>query len=310
MKKWVLKAIVQKVISYLPFSRNINFFFQKHVTKGVHLSDEYFYDRLSHARSHLKAFNDHSGKSIPSSSLEIGTGWYPVVPIAFFLSGVNTIYSVDIELLTSKKRIQRTIQRILEAQKNGELSTYLNISPNRLETLSNIDGDFDNLSLDKIFEQVKLTYLIQDARKLELGDNSIDLVNSNNTFEHIYPELLKPILKEFKRIVNKDEGIMSHFIDMSDHFAHFDQSINIYNFLKFTEKQWARIDNSIQPQSRLRMDDYKKIYTDLKIPITEESFRPGNLKELESTKLSKPYSEKPMKINAISHCHFISRMNA
>lgn len=60
MKKWILKAIVQKTISFLPFKHRINYFFQKHITKGVNLGDEYFYDRLEHARQHLQNYFEFS----------------------------------------------------------------------------------------------------------------------------------------------------------------------------------------------------------------------------------------------------------
>jgi len=157
---------------------------------------------------------------------------------------------------------------------------------------------------------LNITYLIEDSRKLSLPDNSIDLVNSNNTFEHIYPNILIPILKEFRRIVKKQDGVMSHFIDMSDHFAHFDNSINIYNFLQFSDKQWKWIDNSIQPQSRMRIYDYKQIYNDLNIPISEEIFRVGNLNELKEIRLAEKFANKPIEEIAKSHCHFISNMKA
>jgi regulatory protein YycI of two-component signal transduction system YycFG len=103
MKKWKQKAIVQKIISYLPWSHQINYIFQKYVTKGVYLSEEYFLDRLGHAREHIKGYQKYAGKTIPNTTLEIGTGWYPIVPISFFLAGSDEIYSVDISFLTSNQ---------------------------------------------------------------------------------------------------------------------------------------------------------------------------------------------------------------
>ena len=85
MKKWIQKAIVQKTISYLPASQKINYFFQKYITKGIYLKDIYFYDRLNHARAHIKSYQEYSNNNMPNISLEIGSGWYPVVPISFFL---------------------------------------------------------------------------------------------------------------------------------------------------------------------------------------------------------------------------------
>ncbi|NUQ25585.1 MAG: class I SAM-dependent methyltransferase [Saprospiraceae bacterium] len=312
MKKWVLKAIVQKIISYLPMGNKINYLFQKYITKGVYLTDEYFYDRLGHARDHLNAghahTHTHTHTDFPKSCLELGTGWYPIVPIGFFLAGAEKIYSVDISFLTSKERITTTISRFVDAHQKGVLSDYVKVQEGRLAILLECFDNIEELSLEDILRKLKIEYLITDARKLPLPDNSIDLVNSNNTFEHIYPEILTPILKEFKRVVNKEHGVMSHFIDMSDHFAHFDHSINVYNFLQFTNRQWRWIDNSIQPQSRLRIDDYRHIYHQLGIPISEEKNRPGDVDALKTIKLDERFVTKPLDVVAISHCQFISKM--
>lgn len=310
MKKWKQKAIVQKIISYLPLSHKINYIFQKYVTKGVTLSDEYFFDRLGHARDHIKGYQKYSKKAIPAICLEIGTGWYPIVPISFFLVGADRIYSVDISLLTSKERLHTTLQKFVECEKLNQFKQYIDYLPNRYGIILNLLANYSSFSLDEVLQKLNITYLIEDSRKLSLPDNSIDLVNSNNTFEHIYPNILIPILKEFRRIVKKQDGVMSHFIDMSDHFAHFDNSINIYNFLQFSDKQWKWIDNSIQPQSRMRIYDYKQIYNDLNIPISEEIFRVGNLNELKEIRLAEKFANKPIEEIAKSHCHFISNMKA
>lgn len=309
MKKWVLKAIVQKTISYLPWSRQINYFFQKYVTKGVYLNDTYFGDRLGHARAHLDAYQRHTRDAgLPDTCLEIGTGWYPVVPISFFLAGANRIYSVDISFLTSKERIYTTLQKFLEWKKKGDLDRYLAPDPDRWEQLESVVQHFSDWTLDQILEKLHIHYLITDARKLPLPEGSVDLINSNNTFEHIYPDILAPILAEFKRLAKKNGGIQSHFIDMSDHFAHFDTSITLYNFLRFSEAQWRWIDNRIQPQNRLRIDDYRRMYERLGLPITEESHRPGDMEALQKVRIAPLFAYKPPEVLGASHCHFISKM--
>lgn len=307
MKKWILKAIVQKTISFLPFSHKINYFFQKNVTKGVFLTDEYFFDRLGHGEEHLKAYAKHH-QGLPTTALELGTGWYPVVPIVFFLCGVEKIYSLDISFLTSKERIQTTLLKFAEAKEKGKLSAWKDaFLPEKWEVLVNLIQSYETVSLEKMLEMMHITYLIEDARKLSLSDDSVDLINSNNTYEHIYPSILHPIMGEFQRVMKRTTGIQSHFIDMSDHFAHFDKSINIYHFLRFTEKQWAIIDNDIQPQSRLRMQDYLDMYRSWNIPIVDTSWRPGDLTQVKNTPLATPYKEMTLEQVAISHCHIVSK---
>jgi hypothetical protein len=306
MKKWILKAIVQKTISFLPFGNNINFMFQKYVTKGVQLSDDYFYDRLGHGQEHLLSFQKFTGKPFPQTSLEIGTGWYPVVPVAFFLAGTGKIYSVDITFLTSKERVKTTLEKFIECVNDSRLKTFVDFKSDRLSIIKELLEKYEELSLTEILQKLNITYLVEDARKLSIPNDSIDLVNSNNTFEHIYPVILIPILKEFKRVVKKQDGVMSHAIDMSDHFAHFDKTISIYNFLRFTEKQWSWIDNSIQPQNRLRFSAYQKIFSDLDIVISEQSFRPGNIDEVKQTPLVMPFANMSPEDVAISHCYFVA----
>lgn len=310
MKKWIVKVIIQKTISYAPYSNRINYLFQRFVTKNIFLSDDLFLDRLGHARDHLISFNKFSTKAIPSSALEMGTGWYPIVPIAFFLAGVNKIYSVDISFLTSQERIKTVLRKFVEIDESGILSSYIACIPDRIAQMKNLLLEIDNLSLDEVLSKLHITYLIEDACKLSLPDDSIDFINSNNTFEHISPDILIPIMKQLKRVLNKANGVMSHFIDLSDHYAHFDSSISHYNFLKFSEKQWRWINNPLQFQNRLRVYDYKKIYSDLKIGIAKETLRSGSLSDLRAVKLADKFRNHPECETAVVECHFISILNS
>lgn len=147
--------------------------------------------------------------------------------------------------------IKITLNKFIECNELGKLKDYIKIISERFQIIETILDNFEDYSLDQILKSLKLKYLIEDARNLTLKSNSI---NSNNTFDYIYPDILIPILKDFKRVIRKD-GVMSSFIDVSDHFAHFVKSINIYNFLKFSDTKWKWIDNFIQPQSRIIIYD-------------------------------------------------------
>ena len=102
---------------------------------------------------------------------------------------------------------------------------------------------------------------------------------------------------------------MSHFIDMSDHFSHFDPSITIYNFLKFSSKTWGILDNSIQPQNRLRHRDYLEMYHQADMPVSHEEIRDGSPEELEKVKVHPEFSNYSKSELAISHSYIISRFS-
>ena len=306
IRKWVLKAIVQKTISYLPGSQRINYFFQKYVTKGVFLGDDYFEDRLGHAQTHLRAYERHAGGAPLLDTLELGAGWYPVVPIALFLHGAERIRTVDVVLLTDVRHIATTIKKFVDYADQGKLGAYLHLRPERLEQLRALAQRADTLSFEALTAALHIEYILQDARQLTLPDGAADLIHSNNTFEHIYPGILAGILREFRRVL-RPGGVQSHFIDLSDHFAHFDTSISIYHFLRFSPAAWRWIDNSIQPLNRLRLPDYLRLYADAGIPVTELSTRPGNVDELRREPVHPVFRVHSEAENAVSHCHIASK---
>jgi len=290
LPKWKAKAIVQKGISFLPKKEKINFLFQKYVTKGVYLTDEHFDYKITHARDHIQYFKKYSNRTIEeSNALELGTGWYPIIPIALYLNDFKEIWSLDIQSWMTKESQFTTIDKFIEWRKNGKLKDFLPyLNEDKWQQLIALKNQAE-ITKEEICKKIKLQSSIQDARKTNFDNQQMDFICSNNTFEHIPKGVLIGILKEFHRIVKAD-GLMSHFIDMSDHFAHFDKTINIYNFLQYSEKKWNRIDNSIQPQNRMRFKDYKKIYKDLGIPITEEEIRPGSLAEVKKVNIHAEYA--------------------
>jgi len=306
MKKWIFKAVIQKGISFLPYDYKINYLFQKHVTKGVFLSDDYFFDKLIHVKKHLEYYSKLKNNATPVKCFELGTGWYPVIPVALFLTGAQEIVTTDITPLSDKQKFITTIEKFLELKNQHKAGfEYLFADTNKVAVLTEIIAQQDQLSFEQIQQKLHIHYIKQDARKLDFANGYFDFIVSNNVFEHIYPHLLIDILKEFKRVWAPN-GVMSHFIDMSDHFAHLDKSINIYNFLQFTDKQWNTIDNSVQPQNRMRIDEYIALYDDLSISINIREDRPGNISELKTITLSEKYKAMAFKMIAISHAYLAS----
>lgn len=309
MSRWIIKAFVQKGISFLPASRRINYFFQKNVTGGVHLSDEHFALKIGHARDHYGYLREASSEKKERSILELGTGWYPIVPILFYLTSAGRVTSVDIQQWMTRETQQLTILKFRQWKESGLMDDLLeSIDPGRWDQLMHVLHSPEKFSKEDINQLLGFSPLVADARKLSMPDGSVDFICSNNTFEHIPGEILADILVEFKRVLHP-AGSMSHFIDMSDHFAHFDPRITIYNFLKFSEKAWRLMDNSIQPQNRLRHRDYLEMYRQIGLPVSHEEIRPGKLQELKRVKVHPEFSDYSETELAISHSYIISRLS-
>jgi SAM-dependent methyltransferase len=308
VSKWIIKAAVQKTISYLPYAQRVNYFFQKHVTGGVHLTDDHFRLKLQHARDHHQYLLAHGQNKTDLTILELGTGWYPVVPLLFFLTSSGEVISVDIQKWMTRRTQYITLLKFKEWRERGlldELVPYFH--EQRWEQLMGVIQNPSAYDPDQFNKMIGLKPLIQDARHMNIGSESVDFICSNNTFEHIPGEILHEILCEFNRVI-KPGGVMSHFIDMSDHFAHFDSHITIYNFLKFSKKTWAFIDNSIQPQNRMRFRDYIEMYLASGLPVSDEIIREGDPVALKRVLVHSEFSDYTEKELAISHATIISRM--
>ena len=306
ISKWIIKAIVQKTISYFPGSQSINSFFQKYVTGGVHLTDEHFSLKLQHALDHHQVLLKYSGNQSRRTILELGTGWYPIIPVLFYLTSSGKVISIDIQGWMTRRTQLTTILKMQEWREKGKFDDLLPaINEERWEQLMAVLRDPSAYDRNRINRLIGLTPLLQDARHLDLETGSIDFICSNNTFEHIPDHILREILGEFGRVL-KPGGIMSHFIDMSDHFAHFDNRITVYNFLKYSKKRWKILDNSIQPQNRLRFRDYIEMYREIGLPVSEEIVRKGNLDDLERIDVHAEFSGYTREELAISHAYIIS----
>lgn len=299
---------MQKSISYLPGPEKINYLFQKYVTRGVDLTDAYFGQKILHAKDHLNYLNKYGRKREENVILELGTGWYPIIPVVFYLADGGRIISIDIHNWVRKENQLRTFRKFEEWRTRGLLDDHISaINEDKWRKLLELIRDAADDGIEQINDTIGLKCLQQDARALELGDNSIDFICSNNTLEHIDREYLDPILREFVRIL-KPAGVMSHFIDMSDHFAHRDGKITVHNFLRYSEKQWRIIDNRIQPQNRLRFVDYKRLYRIIGIPITEELVIDQNKMELDKIRIHEEYASYTREELAITHGYLVSRM--
>lgn len=274
---WYVKALVQKTISRLPGSQRINRWMQEHVTGGVRLTDTHFADKFGHAADHVAHWHRYRGAPDGSERvLELGTGWYPIVPLCLFACGFGPVRSLDLRAWLEAPAQRLALRRLLAWRREGHanaLEPY--IDEDRWRDLQRLEAAYEPFSDPAFRRAFGLETVVGDARDTGWPDASVDFIVSNNTFEHIPEPVLRDILAEFRRLAAPG-AVMSHFIDLSDHFAHADPSISIYHFLRYSPRAWARIDNDLQPQNRLRWPDYHALYDALGLPAHEVKVRPGD----------------------------------
>ncbi len=276
--------------------------------KAYFLRKLYLGYKVRHASDHLTYFHKYGQPSQNSQVLELGTGWYPFVPLLFYLAEGGQVTSIDIQSWMTKDSATKAIDRLFEWKKDGRLTEVFSHpqSEARWKKLDAIRKKPEKKTLASIAKKINLTLVQGDIRTVDLPGGNFDLICSNNTYEHIYPEVLSGIIGRFKRLVKKG-GIMSHFIDMTDHFAHFDKQITVYHFLRFSPSTWRLIDNSIQPQNRMRLPQYIEMYQALSVPVTETVIWSYDPEELSDLPIHETFQKFSLDELAIKHGYIISK---
>lgn len=271
MPAWWIKAIAQKMLAQLPMRHRWQYLWQRHVSGALQLSESFWEDRLAHGVQHLQAYVDHSGR-LPAKVLELGTGWYPIVPLSYALCGVQEIITVDATPHLRQDLLEALMDYVLEQAHSGRLAALLPmVDPQAIETLHRVRARGGSMASQ--LQELGITAWVRDARQLPFPDHSLDLVSSNNTFEHIAHPVLRDLLQEFWRVLSPT-GVMSHYVDMVDHYTYFDPGIPAFHYLRFSESQWRWIENALQSQNRLRITQYRELYRELGIPLDREINEP------------------------------------
>jgi SAM-dependent methyltransferase len=98
----------------------------------------------------------------------------------------------------------------------------------------------------------------QDARRLP-GDLQIDCFFSNEVLEHIPEPVLEEIFEALKGNL-RPGGLALHRIDYTDHFARSDATASRFNFLTYSDPEWAPYNTSFQYVNRLRHSDFERLF--------------------------------------------------
>jgi SAM-dependent methyltransferase len=277
---WKTKGLIQGGLSRLPFGSQCNYFLQR--TAGALRSDArvdqtflgdvpVLFERM--ARLDLD----------PASSriLEIGTGWLPILPLSLALAGFRNVVTVDLYPHLRAAAVRRTLLA-LEKHLDHLCFRYFGSPGQVRENYARLVAANDILSASNI------TYLAPcNAGATQWPAGSMDLITSNNVFEHVPTAGLLDLFAEAKRLL-RPGGHVLHCVNCGDHYAYADGAISQINYLQFSGREWNRWNNSIQYQNRLRPIDFLEMADDkgLRVESAEYIPKPEYLEQLKQMEIA------------------------
>ena len=240
---WKLKALLYKIFDALKLKGTF-YLIQKYITKRSKIKINKI-DRSWHFHS------ENIKKKKIGKILEIGAGKSLAQNIYISYNFNNSIKQTVID-------ISEMLDFKLFNEASKQVSNLLNLK---------------NKGLVENLEQLKQLYNIDykapmKVEELEENENKYDMCISTTALEHFSVLDLKNYLKQLKKILS-GETLISSAIDYSDHYSHTDSSISPLNYLKFTELEWKKYNNSYLFQNRLRHQDYKKVFSEMDFEILE-----------------------------------------
>lgn len=182
--------------------------------------------------------------------IEIGSGWLPVLPYEFlFDHRAQEVLTFDINAHYQARNIK-------------EFNRFY----------SNRHG----ISLDDVLP-VSVHYF-PHSNVLDCKDlRNLDVLVTRNVLEHVRPTDLQAIHQQAFSYLKKD-GFIIHQISPSDHRAYSDRNLSLWDFLKYSQSDWNRIQTRFDYHNRWRLPHYLEMFKNCGFTVRYLSYktaRPG-----------------------------------
>lgn len=288
---WLFRTAAQRLESFIPGHDHVHNFFQAYVTKSLFLNPVTFQERLrGEFLQHLETCfaGQRSGTAAPNV-LELGTGWYPIAPIAFYLCGAARVWTLDLKPLLRPAAVRRTLQLFISASERGDLKKIVPmIHEDRISNLRTASEMGESASASAILGQLNINVVVGKACRTGLSKSSIHFFFSNTVLQYICETDLLAIFVEFNRL-GAPGAIMTHNIYMGDQNSRNDPSITPFNFLKFSDATWHLLDSPLRLQNRLRISDYRRIHERAGWIIESEKHTQGSLNDFRRVRVAREF---------------------
>ena len=241
--------------------------------------------------------------------LEIGTGWYPTLPLVCHLAGASRVHTCDLQRLLKPDLMRLCIDELQRhlARIAAVCGTPLPEVASRYERMRAAAAGSDDLSV--ITEGTVDYHAPADAaedRRLE--DASIDAVFSNSVLEHVPPDAIARIHRASLRLL-RPGGWAFHSVNCGDHYAYVDPGIHQLHYLRFTGSEWAFWNNRFLYQNRLRAYQFVEGARDAGFQIVLDSShaRPQRLAQLQAMSVAAEFAHIPPERLCVTTVDFIGR---
>lgn len=305
---WRIKATIQALLGLAPRGDQLHYWLQRRAGGLRHFADE-LAEKVQEWELMVDRLGSVGVSIVDRHLVEIGTGWYPTLPLCCYLAGAARVETFDLNrhlkpdlTVACAVELGRQIDRLARASgcSSGSIAAKQRALVAALER---------GAELDEATGGVVRYRAPGDASATGLSAGTVDLVFSNSVLEHIPREGIAGCFAEARRIL-APTGVIFHAVNCGDHYAATDRSITELNYLRYSDRAWRRWNNRFLYQNRLRAIDFIELARDAGFAIELENAQvhPRRLAQLATIPvdptLAARYSREQL---AITYVDFIGR---
>ncbi len=313
---WRIKGLLQKTLGVVPWGEPLHYHLQRNVGGMRNPRREILLKvddwELMAKQLHLV------GADIRNARLmEIGSGWYPALPLACYLGGAARVHTFDLNRLLKPDLMRLCIGILGEVLPRVAASCQVplvDVQSRYRRLLAAADAN-DPAELS---EGVIQYHAPADAADPGLEDGSVDIgavdigavdiIFSNSVLEHVPPDAIVRLhTASMQRL--RPGGWIYHSVNCGDHYAYADHNIHQLNYLRFSERQWSFWNNRFLYQNRLRahqlVDAARAAGFELLLDTSHT--RPQRLEQLRAMQIASEFAGIPEDELCITTVDFIGR---
>ncbi len=279
--RWRVKGLVQKTLSVVPGGVRANDALQRAVGAFRRFDDEAD-GKIEDFRLMASQLATVGVRVDGAVLLEIGTGWYPTLPVCLYLAGARRVVTFDLVRHLQPDLALRLVRKLHDRTRAIAAAAGADeaaVDERRADLESRLAR---GAPLDVASDGVIDYRAPADAAHTGLADGSVDIVFSNSVLEHVPPVVLDGLFAEGRRVL-RTGGVAFHSVNCGDHYAYTDPSVGQLHYLQFPDRVWKRWwNNDLQYQNRLRAIDFIELAKrhDLEIVRDTRHATPERLEEL------------------------------
>ncbi len=253
---WKMKANIFNLLDRIPKGNEVYYLLQRYVTKSYPRRLAPTSKIASNILAHVQALAASGGDLSKARIFEFGAGWDLYSNLVLYCLGATDQWTIDVRRLVRTDAVNAVLEHLANDPPEGAVRI-----PKCRVTKATLVDDLKSLGI---------RYLAPaDARHTEFEGNSVDFILTTSVLEHVPRDVIEGIVAECHRIL-RDDGIMSHIVDYSDHYSHADATIGNFNYLRFSQTEWKKYNPDIHFQNRLRKAEYLDIFSRAGFEIVKE----------------------------------------